>query len=160
MAKHNCYLVRATPSSGSQNPTSEVSIVSLIEPLHLQHYGNEAGELEELETRLGWSRVGEVGKFYDRKRNNSWYHYVYGQLNGQKEGKSKNEVVTRASHLGKDIYGDVAIIRSGPGNGPSPKDEVFTAASLAKSLEFYKTNNAGEVFGKREISRFQGNMGL
>ncbi|KAI4256532.1 MAG: hypothetical protein L6R42_006165 [Xanthoria sp. 1 TBL-2021] len=135
-------------------------IAGLIEPLHLQHYGDEFAEMKELKSRLGWSSVGEVGKFYDHKGTDTWYHYVYGQPNGKKEGKSKNEAVSRACHQGNDIYGDVAVIRSGPGCGPSGEQQVFTASWLAKSLDFYKTNNARDVFAKRERSRFQGKMGF
>lgn len=160
MAKHNCYLVRATPNSSAANASSETPIASLIEPLHLQHYGDEFAEMKELKSRLGWSSVGEVGKFYDHKGTDTWYHYVYGQPNGKKEGKSKNEAVSRACHQGNDIYGDVAVIRSGPGSGPSEEQQVFTASWLAKSLDFYKTNNARDVFAKRERSRFQGKMGF
>ncbi|CAO1601801.1 hypothetical protein XANCAGTX0491_005437 [Xanthoria calcicola] len=160
MAKHNCYLVRATPNSDSATPASATPIASLIEPFQLQNYGNEYAEIQELKSRLGWSSAAEVAKFYDHKGTDTWYHYVYGQPNGKTEGKSKNETVSRAGHHGNDIYGDVAVIRSGPGNGPSEEQQVFTASWLAKSLDFYKTNDARDVFAKRERSRFQRKMGM
>lgn len=82
MAKYNCYLVRTTPNSSAANSSSETPITSLIEPFHLQHYGNEFAEIKELKSRLGWSSVVEVGKFYDHKGTDTWYHYVYGRPNG------------------------------------------------------------------------------
>ena len=145
MAKHNCYLVRATPTSNSTTP-----VASLIEPFQLQNYGNEYAEIQELKSRLGWSSAAEVAKSHDHKGTDTWYHYVYGQPNGKKEGKSKNEAVSRAGYQGNDIYGDVAVIRSGPGEGPSEEQQIFTASWLAKSLDFYK----------RERSRFQRKMGM
>ena len=81
----------------------------------------------ELKFRLGWSSVSEVAKFYDHKGIDTWYHYVYGQPNAKREGKSKNEAVSRASHQGKDVFGDIAVIRSEPGDRPSEAQQVFTA---------------------------------
>ena len=132
MAKHNCYLVCATPTSNSTTP-----VASLIEPFQLQNYGNEYAEIQELKSRLGWSSAAEVAKFYDHKGTDTWYHYVYGQPNGKKEGKSKNDAVSRAGYQGNDI-----------------------SSWLAKSLDFYKTDDARDVFAKRERSRFQRKMGM
>ncbi|KAL8957451.1 MAG: hypothetical protein Q9183_006055 [Haloplaca sp. 2 TL-2023] len=161
-AKHNCYLVRAVlpPSSCTGSSSSETQIAGLIEPFHLQHYGDEHAEITELKSRLGWSSVYEVAKFYDHKGTDTWYHFVYGELNAKKEGKPKNEAVSRASHQGRDVFGDVAVIRSGPGDGPNEAQQVFTAGWLAKSLEFYKTEDAKKVFAERERSRFQRRMGI
>ncbi|KAI4194617.1 MAG: hypothetical protein LQ350_007672 [Teloschistes chrysophthalmus] len=109
-AKYNRYLVRADTTT---NTTSSTPKPKHIEPLNLQQYGNEFAEKKELQTRLKWSSVYEAGKFYDHQGADRWYYYVYGQPKGKSEGKTKNEAVTKA--CGRDVYGDTAIIRSGPG---------------------------------------------
>ncbi|KAL8872300.1 MAG: hypothetical protein Q9174_002048 [Haloplaca sp. 1 TL-2023] len=161
-AKHNCYLVRATPppSSNIGPSSSEAQIASLIEPFQLKHYGDEHAEMTELKSRLGWSSVYEVAKFYDHKGTDTWYHFVYGDLDAKKQGKPKNEAISRASHHGKDVFGDVVVIRSGPGEGPNEAQQVFTKGWLEKSLEFNKTRDAKSVFAERERSRFQRKMGM
>ncbi|KAI4087299.1 MAG: hypothetical protein L6R37_008334, partial [Teloschistes peruensis] len=109
-AKHNCYLVRADTTI---NTTSSTLRPKSIEPLNLQQHGNEFAEKKELKTRLKWSSVYEAGKFYDHQGADSWYYYVYGQSKGKSEGKQKNEAVSKACGCG--VYGDAAVIRSGPG---------------------------------------------
>ncbi|KAL8637060.1 MAG: hypothetical protein Q9226_009166, partial [Calogaya cf. arnoldii] len=90
--EHNCYLVRATPS-----PTTALSVDNIsdwVGPLHLEHFGDESAEMEELRTRLRWSSVMEAGKFYDHTGEDKWYYYVYGHS----DGGPKNEAVSRACH--------------------------------------------------------------
>lgn len=53
MAKHNCYRVRAPPTLNTGSLTSETPIATLVEPFHLQHYGDERAEVQELKSRLG-----------------------------------------------------------------------------------------------------------
>ncbi|KAL8685213.1 MAG: hypothetical protein Q9218_007899 [Villophora microphyllina] len=152
-AKYNCYLVRAdigTNTIASSTPPKP------IEPLHLQQYGNEFAEKKELKTRLGWSSVYEVGKFYDHQGTDSWYYYVYGQPKGKAEKKRKNEAVSKA--CGSEVYGDAAVIRSGPGGDPTP--ENFAGGILAKALAFYDANDSGAVFAERERSRMSRKMGV
>lgn len=151
--KVNCYLVRAL-SSGD---TPDASAPQQIEPLHLRHYGNELAEINKIESRLGWSAVGEVGKFYDHIGTDSWYYYVYGHCNGKTEGLPKNEHASRA--CGKEIYGDVVIIRSGPTDDDAIP-ETFTIASLSKALKFYETHSSHQVFTEREKSRCGRKMGI
>ena len=151
--KHNCYLVRAAPSNGT---SSFNSISDQIEPLNLEHYGNEFAEIKELKTRLGWTSASEVGKFYDHLGTDTWYYYVYGQRKGAAEGKPKNEIASRA--CGKEIYGDVAVIRSGPGGEDTP--ELFASWVLRKALEYYDGRNSGKVFAERESSRIGRKMGV
>ncbi|KAI4277499.1 MAG: hypothetical protein LQ337_001717 [Flavoplaca oasis] len=150
-SKHNCYLVRASPNTSTPTTTS---VSDQIEPLHLEHYGNEAAEVKELRTRLQWSSVHEAAKFYDHAGTDSWYYYVYGHS----DGGPKNEAVSRASHTGKDIHGDVAIIRSGPAGYDTP--ETFTKTELANALEFYGTRSGRKIFNEREKNRFMAKMGM
>ncbi len=49
------------------------------------------------------------------------------------------------------MRGDIGIVRSGPED--SSFAEEFSKAELVKAVEFYRTNDRGEVFGEREMSR-------
>jgi len=153
--KHNCYLVRAASS------TDFSPLVDQISPLHLQHYGNEMAEIQEIKSRCGWSSVSEVGKFYDHLGTDSWYYYVYGQRKGKAERKSFNAALSMACSTTRDkeIYGDVAVIRSGPSND-EPVPERFTSGALAKALDFYKDKDCEQVFVEREKSRCGKKMGV
>lgn len=141
--KHNCYLICAAPSTDS----SSSSLSDHIEPLHLRKYGNELAEINEIKSRCGWSSVSEVGKFYDHLGTDGWYYYVYGQRKGKAEGKRYNAAVSRAcgSTRSKEIYGDVAVIRSGPSDDENVP-ENFTSAALAKALAFYEGKDPEQVF--------------
>ncbi|KAL9583693.1 MAG: hypothetical protein Q9212_002559 [Teloschistes hypoglaucus] len=111
---------------------------------------------KELKTRLEWSSVYEAGKFYDRQSTDRWYYYVYGQPKGKSEGKKKNEALSKS--CGCDVYGDAAVIRSGPGGESIP--ENFTSVILAKALAFYETESSSAVFAERERSRMSRKMGI
>lgn len=148
--KYNCYLVRADTHTTSSAPLKP------IEPLNLTQYGNEFAEKKELKTRLKWSSVYEAGKFYDHQGAHSWYYYVYGQPKGKSEGKKKNKAVSKA--CGRDVYGDSAVIRSGPGGDPTP--ENFTSGVLAKVLAFYESNSSSAVFAERERNRMSSKTGI
>ena len=148
--KYNCFLIRATSSS-----TGSVfeNVSGQIEPLHLEKYGNEFAEIQELKERLGWKGAAEVGKFYDHKGTDSWYYYVYGEsgLSKKDQGtKPENELANLVCY--RPISGDIAVIRSGPGGDDIP--ETFTKEELSQAVEFYKTENRAEIFTRREYSRF------
>ncbi|KAL8840189.1 MAG: hypothetical protein Q9176_004037 [Flavoplaca citrina] len=135
-------------------PPSTAPILEESPARNAKHYGNEAAEVKELRTRLQWSSVHEAAKFYDRTGTDSWYYYVYGHS----DGGPKNEAVSRASHTGNDIHGDVAIIRSGPAGYDTP--ETFTKTELANALEFYETRSGRKIFNEREKNRFMAKMGM
>ncbi|KAI4146887.1 MAG: hypothetical protein L6R39_003303 [Caloplaca ligustica] len=146
--KFNCFLLRADASPSSAAPLN--NIADQLEPFHLQNYGTETAEVNELKRRLGWTGAIEVGKFYDHIGSDDWYYFVYGQGKGKREGKAKNEVAGLVCNAPQ--FGDVAIIRSGPAGTDTP--EEFTKTSLARALDFYKTHSASQVFAEREKSRF------
>jgi len=118
-------------------------------------------EIQEVKSRCGWSSVSEVGKFYDHVGTDSWYYYVYGQRKGKTEGKSFNAALSMAcgTTRGKEIYGDVAVIRSGPSDD-EPVPERFTSVALAKALDYYKDKDCEQVFVEREKSRCGRKMGV
>jgi hypothetical protein len=124
----------------------------------LNDYGTEMGEKAELKRRLGWTAVDEVGKFYDRKGSDTWYYYVYGprQLSGA-NASAKNEAASLC--CGRTVYGDVAVIRSGPADSNN-YPEKFAKAELIKDLEFYRTEDTCDVFQQREKSRVSRKWGI
>ena len=99
----------------------------------------------------------EIGKFYIHTGDDHWYYYVYGSIEqNPPAGQLKNELASLICY--GTVYSDVAVVRSGPlGKAYS---EVFTKGELAKTLEFYKTNDRGEVFLERERSRTYRNLGM
>lgn len=147
--KANCFLIRATPKS-----TAPVlaNIADQLEPFSLQHFGNETAEIRELTTRLGWQGAKEVGKFYDHKGTTTWYYYVYG--NTKPTGQPKNQA---ASLVCDAIYGDVAVVCSGPADYDTPT--LITRSALCRTLEFYRTTNHVKIFMEREKSRTLGRYG-
>ncbi|KAL8916168.1 MAG: hypothetical protein Q9208_008669 [Pyrenodesmia sp. 3 TL-2023] len=151
--KYNCFLLHADPQTTAL-PLNNIN--GQVKSFHLQEYGSEIGEMKELKRRLGWKSASEVGKFYDHAGADTWYYFVYGQLNGKREGWAQNEVASRA--CGRALYGDVAIIRSGPAGFDTP--ETFTKSAMVKALEFYKTHQSSTVFAERERSRMGKTTGL
>lgn len=154
--KYNCFLIRASPCS-----TDAVleNVSGQIEPLHLKEYGNEFAEIQELEERLEWKGAVEVGKFYDHKGTDSWYYYVYGESVLRKKdqaAKPKNELATLICYA--PIFGDIAVIRSGPSEDDRP--ETFTKEELSQAVEFHKTNKRADIFLQREYSRFMKKSGM
>lgn len=143
--KYNCFIVRASvPSSGTGTP----DVAAHVEPFNLNDFGDEVGEIKELQRRLGWENVGEVAKFYDHQGSDTWYYYTYGSL-AENKNLPKNELISRADT--HDVFGDVAVVRSGPvGYEYSTK---YTKSQLVKTLQFYEHNDPALVFGTREESR-------
>lgn len=156
--KSNCYLIRATSSSSSNSTTDSFDFAAHVESFPLNDYGTEMGEKAELKGRLGWTAIDTVGKFYDRKGSDTWYYYVYGprHLSGANTS-AKNEAASLS--CGRTVYGDVAIIRSGPADSNN-YPEKFTKAELIKDLEFYRTEDTHDVFQQREKSRMSKKLGV
>lgn len=98
-----------------------------------------------------------MGKFYDHLGTDSWYYYVYGQIQRKPEGKSRNSIVSKS--CGGEIYGDVAVIRSGPAEQGSVPEE-FNYFMLLKALRYYETKSSYEVSATREKSRCARMMGI
>jgi hypothetical protein len=126
-------------------------VAAHVESFALHDYGTEAGEVHELERRLGWTETTEVGKFYDHKGSDTWYYWVYGPHSSSLRANTAplNEVASLCCY--ETVYGDVAVIRSGPLDSVVP--EEFTKADLVKTLEFYRTRDFRLVFSAREKSR-------
>jgi hypothetical protein len=149
--KSNCYLIRATSSSTSNSTTDLSDFAAHVESFPLDDYGTEMGEKAELRRRLGWTTIIEVGKFYDHKGSDTWYYYAYGPRHSSTANTStKNEAASLC--CGRTIYGDIAIVRSGPA-GSDNYPEEFTKSELVKALEFYRTEDTRDVFQQREKSR-------
>ena len=156
LPKYNCFLIHATPST--TDPVLE-SVSGQIEPLHLEKYGSEFAEIQELKARLGWKGAVEVGKFYDHKGTDSWYYYVYGESGLSKKDqatKPKNELANLLCYA--PVFGDIAVIRSGPGGDDIP--ETFTKEELTEAVEFHKTNKRADIFQQREYSRIMRRSGV
>ena len=115
-------------------------------------------EKRQLENHLGWKHAYEVGKFYDHTGADNWYYYVYGDelAFNPKTGAPLNEAAGLVCHH-KSIYGDVAVVRSGPMG--STYAEEFPVSELAASVRFYQTNDRGHVFAQREMSRMKKTFG-
>jgi hypothetical protein len=135
--------------------TSEPKIADCIEPFNLLAYGNEKGERAELKTRLGWAGVEEAGKFYDHKGADTWYYFAYGPEISVGNSSPKNEVASLC--IGRTIFGDVAVVRSGP-VGSNNYAESFSKAELVKTAEFYRTADPSGVFAEREMTRVMRNF--
>jgi len=129
-----------------------------IEPLHLENYGNEGAEMRELTARLGWESAMEVGKFYDHAGSDEWYYFVYG--NGGSAGEMGSRLRNELSDLVcyQVVYGDIAVVRSGPADGGY--SEEFTHSELYKAVEFYKDEDRASVFAQREKARMMRAWGM
>jgi hypothetical protein len=155
--KSNCYLIRAT-SSSSPNSIDSFDFAARIESFPLNNYGTEMGERAELKRRLGWTAIAEVGKFYDQKGSDTWYYYVYGPSHSSGANTSaKNEAASLC--CGRTVYGDVAIIRSGPADS-NKYPEKFTKVELITTLDFYRTEDTRDIFQQREKSRVSRKLGI
>ncbi|OQE93514.1 hypothetical protein PENNAL_c0005G09723 [Penicillium nalgiovense] len=145
---YNCFLIRASPASDGQ------SDAAYIEPFHLKSYGNWGLEMKELKERLGWSQADEAGKFYPQMDIDTWYYYAY-------ESSAQNLPVNElASHcLGRTVKGDVAVVRSSPGDINGYKVS-FTKLDLTKTIDYYKTADSRQVFQQREQSRLSRKLGM
>ena len=149
--KNNCYLIRASSDSAS----AFAHIRDHVEPFPLQAFGNEFSEIKELKNRLGWTSAGEIGKFYDHLGTDQWYYFVYGQSNAMAEGKPANEIASKA--CSRKIWGDVAVIISGPMGNKMP--EMFTIGSLCKTLKWLEGRESSTIFSEREQSRVMRSLG-
>lgn len=152
--KYNCILIRATTSG-----TDNVRDTDYMEPFPLKSYGDWGAEMRELKQRMGWKEASEAGKFYSHNGNDdTWYYYVYSESPNDASYSSLpiNPVPSRC--IGKEIHGDVAVVRSGPAHSSYP--ERFSKSELAKTAEFYRTKKPDEVFAQREKSRFMRKMGI
>ena len=100
-----------------------------------------------------------MGKFYDHKGSDGWYYYVYGDARAfsDKSGAPFNEAAGLVCQK-KLIYGDVAVVRSGPMGSEYP--EEFGKVELAEAVEFYRGNDREKVFRQREMSRASRNYGV
>ncbi|RFU27387.1 hypothetical protein B7463_g8953, partial [Scytalidium lignicola] len=146
--KFNCFLIRALVAP---SVTDKPKIADHMEPFNFAVFGNARDKINELRRRLGWKDVGEVGKFYDYRGSDILYYYVYGTLDKNRSSFPKNEVVSRCTGW-KGLYGDVAVIRSGP-TGYNDYSETFTKAELVKALQFYEKESWYDVFAQREAAR-------
>jgi len=157
----NCIIIRAKETNEECLKNIQ-SILPHFEPIILKKYGNEYTEKEELISKYNMPQdLCEIGKFYDHEGSHLWYYYVYGQLTRSKEVKElKNlkENVIASQLLNRDIYGDIAIVRSGPTT--SNIDPWLSMDKLAQTVIFYETHDPKMVFGDRERKRFFEKLGM
>jgi hypothetical protein len=110
----------------------------------------------ELKERLGWTTVGEAGKFYSHQDVDIWYYYAYSASTSGNSALPKNEIGSLC--IGKAVFGDIAVVKSGPVD--SKYADSFSKMDLVKTAQFYRTAVPNEVFAKRERSRFLRNEGI
>jgi hypothetical protein len=151
--KYNCFLIH---TSSLSTGTTESSDSDYIEPFPLRSYGNWQAEMGELKERLGWTTVGEAGKFYSHQDVDTWYYYAYSASTSGNSALPKNEIGSRC--IGRAVFGDIAVVRSGPVG--SKHADSFSKMDLVKTAKFYRTAVPDEVFAKRERSRFFRNEGI
>jgi hypothetical protein len=153
--KANCIIIRAQ-GTNEECLTNVQSILPYLTPVILKKYGDEYKEKEELISKYGMPNdLCEIGKFYDHEGSKLWYYYVYGVLT-EKSGLHENVIASRL--LDKDIYGDIAIVRSGPTT--SNIDPWLSMDKLAQTIMFYETNDSKMIFDERERQRFYEQMGI
>lgn len=157
-SKANCIIIRGQ-GTNEECLKNIQSILPHLKPIILKKYGNEYTEIDELITKYNMPNdLCEIGKFYDHEGSILWYYYVYGILTRTKDitGLNKNFIASRL--LNRDIYGDIAIVRSGPTT--SKFDPWLSIDKLAQTVIFYETHDPKTIFGEREQKRFFEKMGM
>ncbi|KAL5360942.1 hypothetical protein BJX96DRAFT_175767 [Aspergillus floccosus] len=145
-------LVRATAPDGNTDGD-----IGHFKPFHLNQYGNEVSEINELKQLLGWGRAIEVGKFYShRDADKDWYYYVYGQTTTADKNLAPNEIASRC--IGRTMHGDVAVTRSSPEQS-NDYSETFSREELLRTFEFYRRNDPHEQSRKQERARISAMFG-
>ena len=77
-------------------------------------------------------------------------------MDGKREGKPKNEIASQA--CGRDIWVDVAVVRSGPAGATPP--EMFSSGIFCKTLQWLQDKDSSDVFAEREKQRAMRSMGF
>ena len=160
----NCFVVRAT---GLKPGPAEVA--GQLAPLDLKSYGSgEAKEQKEIRQRLGWTEhwgPPEAVYCYGHEGDDTWYYYVYGQAQDRlrkeslearsddlPKGSKWNGLASLLTDGVRDIYGDVALVRSGPAS--LSFEESFRGSDLEKTVRWsMKGRNVRKVYLEREESR-------
>ncbi|KAI4155910.1 MAG: hypothetical protein LQ340_000661 [Diploschistes diacapsis] len=162
----NCFIIRAN----GRNPVA-ADISSQIAPLDLKSYGRgEAYEKKELCQRLGWQQVWSMTEeinFYGHEGEDGWYYFAYGPNQEQMrlrslqdktdnlpKGPKWNGIASMLTDGKRDIWGDVAVVRSGPASPSNKYEEVFNGKDLEATLNWYlKGRKVGKIYDEREKSR-------
>ncbi|CAF2808980.1 unnamed protein product [Rotaria sp. Silwood2] len=156
--KYNCIIVRAQ-GTNKASLTDIQSICSHFEPIILKPYGCEISEKHELISKYGMhDDLCEIGKFYDHEDTSTWYYYVYGRSTQKKQGKGQIMNFIASRPLGRSIYDDIAIVRSGPTT--SKFEPWLSAEKLAQTILYYETHDPQTIFAERERQRFFEKMGM
>ena len=129
-------------------------------------YGSEAGERGELRRHLGWKPIVEVAKFYGHEGADAWYYYGYGPDQETLEKRSVRAATEAPGPRGpwfnflasaacvRLVFGDVAVVRSGPSTTDGQYAEMFTMGNLGSTAWYCdEANVPQEVFQARERSR-------
>jgi hypothetical protein len=154
----NCIIIRGKETN-EQCLKNIQSILPHFEPIILKNYGNEYTEKEELISNYHMPNdLCEIGKFYDHEGSSLWYYYVYGKLTRSKEVTELKENFIASRLLNRSIYGDIAIVRSGPTT--SKIDPWLSTDKLAQTVIFYETHDPKTIFGERERKRFFEKLGM
>jgi hypothetical protein len=115
---------------------------------------------------LGWGDKGEILCFlyvvkkvcdFNFGRTRVMRLTIYGSADAfSRAGGVKNQVASLVCY--DETYGDVAVVASGP--MPRRWPDKFLADELNATLAYYKTEDRKTIFGKREMSRVLGGMGM
>lgn len=158
LTRANCFLIKC-----SEEPPTHMTLHAekdrCIEPCNLASYGMEAAEIAELRRTRGWqSSIGEVAKFYGHEGDDNWYYYVYGQDQTPERRVGLKLNFIAAVLTGQTLYGDVAIVRSGPLG--EKYDPEFTKQCLLQTFDWYLSITGPDakpqhwrIFCEREASR-------
>lgn len=129
---------------------------------HLVNYGSEPAEHRELGSRLGsaWAQVQKLGKFYNQAGGDTWYYHIYGpnQTRARLLGLPKNEIASTCiaqtgNYQRGPVYGDVAIVRSAPGQYSNTFPETFSRLAVVKDIKFNMEHDPATILQEREHSR-------
>jgi hypothetical protein len=154
----NCIIIRAKGTTEECLENIQ-TILPHLQSIQLQKYGNENSEKEELISKHNMSDdLGEIGKFYDHEDTFLWYYYVYGKSKRSKEVTGLDLNCIASQLLNRDVYGDIALVRSGPTT--STFEPWLSIDKLAQTIMFYEIHDPRTIFGERERKRFFEKLGM
>ena len=120
--------------------------------------------------RLGWRAVWSMAEeinFYGHEGDDSWYYFAYGpsqeKLRTQSleektedlpKGPLWNGIDSRLTDNTRNIWGDVAVVRSGPSHPENIFSAAFNGRDLEATIKWYSDGrNVGKIYHQREQSR-------
>ncbi|RAL10312.1 uncharacterized protein BO97DRAFT_349753, partial [Aspergillus homomorphus CBS 101889] len=174
--KHNCFVIRAQPITGTSTSTDTESQyqrhkdADFIEPFPLRAYGNWVQEKQEVKTRLSWRSLEEPGTFFSHQDTADWHYYVYSQQQppcpnsrggvGAADAERLPLIALAARCLEKQVRGDVVVVRFSAIEVDNYEEE-FSANELVRTVGNYRTvRDAKAEHERRERERIAAKFGL